>query len=52
MLIEFTLTLQRVDEDIRVRLQNASMSELMATLKDRAETALKTAQGILRNPTY
>jgi hypothetical protein len=36
--------LQRVDEDIRERLQSASVSDLMATLKDGAETALNTAQ--------
>ncbi|MCL7701087.1 phage tail protein, partial [Klebsiella pneumoniae] len=32
--IEFTLSLQRVDEDIREKLQSSSISELMATLKD------------------
>ena len=34
--IEFTLSLQRVDEDIRERLQSVSISNLMATLKDGA----------------
>lgn len=38
--IEFTLSLQRVDEDIRERLQSSSVSELMATIKDGVETAL------------
>ncbi|HGK7537490.1 TPA: phage tail protein [Klebsiella pneumoniae] len=42
--IEFTLSLQRVDEDIRERLQSSSVSELMATLKDGIETTLNTAQ--------
>ncbi|HBZ7931908.1 TPA: phage tail protein [Klebsiella variicola subsp. variicola] len=36
--IEFTLSLQRVGEDIRERLQNSSVSELMATLKDGFDT--------------
>ncbi|EMN4678963.1 phage tail protein [Klebsiella variicola] len=36
--IEFTLSLQRVGEDIRERLQNTSVSELMATLKDGFDT--------------
>ncbi|MFW8079859.1 phage tail protein, partial [Klebsiella pneumoniae] len=30
--IEFTLSLQRVDEDIRERLQNLSVSKMMPTL--------------------
>jgi Phage protein U len=45
--IEFTLSLQRVDEDIREGLQSASVSDLMATLKEGAETALNTAQETL-----
>lgn len=45
--IEFTLTLQRVNEDIRERLQSASVNALMATLKEGTETALNTAQETL-----
>lgn len=45
--IEFTLSLQRVDEDIREGLQSASVSDLMATLKEGVETALNTAQETL-----
>jgi len=40
--IEFTLTLQRVDEDIRERLQSSSVSDLMATLKDDANSGLNS----------
>ncbi|EPB5863483.1 phage tail protein [Klebsiella pneumoniae] len=49
--IEFTLTLRRVDEDIRERLQSFSVSELMATLKDGAETALNTTQEMVSSTT-
>lgn len=49
--IEFTLSLQRVDEDIRERLQSSSVSDLMATLKDSAEIALKNAHEILSSST-
>ena len=45
--IEFTLSLQRVDEDIREGLRSASVSGLMATLKEGAETSLNTAQETL-----
>lgn len=45
--IEFTLTLQRVDEGIRERMQSASVSDLMATLKEGAKTALNVAQETL-----
>ena len=38
--IEFTLSLQRVDEDIRERLQSTSVSNLIVTLKDATETVL------------
>ncbi|PLE68537.1 phage tail protein [Klebsiella pneumoniae] len=47
--IEFTLSLQRVDEDIRERLQSSSANELMATLKNGVETALNTTQKTLNN---
>ena len=47
--IEFTLSLQRVDEDIRGELQNESVSDLMATLKDRAEMALNSTQNTMDN---
>ncbi|MEH2767555.1 phage tail protein, partial [Klebsiella pneumoniae] len=40
--IEFTLSLQRVDEDIREHLQSASISSLIEMLKERADTALST----------
>lgn len=36
--IEFTLSLQRVDEDIRERLHSSSVSDMMAILKDGAKT--------------
>lgn len=49
--IEFTLSLQRVDEDIRERLQSTSASDLLATLKQGAETALNTAQETLGDMT-
>ena len=42
--IEFTLSLQRVDEDIREQLQSVSVSKLMATLKNRTEAALNAVQ--------
>ncbi|HBR1366666.1 TPA: phage tail protein [Klebsiella pneumoniae] len=42
--IEFTITLQRVDADIREQLQSSSMGELMTTLKSGAESALTKAQ--------
>ncbi|EMQ4462204.1 phage tail protein [Klebsiella pneumoniae] len=42
--IEFTLSLQRVDEDIRERLQSTSVSDMLATLKGGADTALSIAQ--------
>ncbi len=47
--IEFTLSLQRVDEDIRERLQSDSVSELGTTLKNVADNALKTAQAAHNN---
>ncbi|HBS7449342.1 TPA: phage tail protein, partial [Klebsiella pneumoniae] len=49
--VEFTLSLQRVDEDIRERLQSASVSNLMATLKDGAETAFNTGLDALSDLT-
>ncbi|SBK74911.1 phage tail protein [Klebsiella quasipneumoniae] len=42
--IEFTLSLQRVDENIRERLQTATDGDLMEKLKESAETALNTTQ--------
>lgn len=45
--IEFTLSLQRVDEDIRERLQSASVNDLMATLNEGVETALNMAKKTL-----
>ncbi|HCI6475704.1 TPA: phage tail protein [Klebsiella quasipneumoniae subsp. quasipneumoniae] len=42
--IEFTLSLQRVDEYIRERLQTATDGDLMEKLKESAETALNTTQ--------
>ena len=42
--IEFTLSLQRVDEDIRERLQSSSVSNLLTTLKEGTDTTLNTAQ--------
>ena len=48
--IEFTLSLQRVDEDIRERLKSSSVSDLIATLKDGAESTLNTAQKMVSYP--
>ena len=42
--IEFTLSLQRVDEDIRERLQTISVNNLMATIADGVEATLIEAQ--------
>ena len=42
--IEFTLSLQRVDEDIREGLQSSSVSNLLTTLKEGTDTTLNTAQ--------
>ncbi|WPU79781.1 phage tail protein [Klebsiella pneumoniae] len=44
--IEFTLTLQRVDEDIRELFQNSSINHLMDTLKKVAETVTNSSQEI------
>ena len=41
---EFTLSLQRVDEDIRERLQTISVNNLMATIADGVEATLIEAQ--------
>ncbi|CEL81901.1 phage tail protein [Klebsiella pneumoniae] len=46
--IEFTLSLQRVDEDIREGLQSASISELMTNLKDGIVRTLSTVQELSR----
>lgn len=45
--IEFTLTLQRVDEDTRERLQSSSVSELMATLREGSDIVINTTQTVL-----
>lgn len=42
--IEFTLSLQRVDEEIREHLQSASARNLMATFRNETERALNTAK--------
>ncbi|WP_334667864.1 phage tail protein [Klebsiella pneumoniae] len=42
--IEFTLSLQRVDEDIRERLQTISVNNLMATIADGVEATLIEVQ--------
>ncbi|HBW0857040.1 phage tail protein [Klebsiella variicola] len=47
--IEFTLSLQRVDEDIRERLQSFSVRELMGTIKEVARTTLDIAQVTLKS---
>ncbi|EPY7212639.1 phage tail protein [Klebsiella pneumoniae] len=47
--IEFTLSLQRVDEDIRERLQNATNSNLLNTIKRDVETALKAVPTVIEN---
>ncbi|MQK22038.1 phage tail protein, partial [Escherichia coli] len=45
-----TLSLQRVDEDIREGLQSVSVSKMMATLKDGTDTMLNTAHEIVSDP--
>ncbi|QII54449.1 phage tail protein [Klebsiella pneumoniae] len=50
--IEFTLTLQRVDEDIRELFQNSSISHLMDTLKKVAETVTNSSQEITGGLTF
>lgn len=47
--IEFTLSLQRVDEDIRERLQNATNSNLLNTINRDVETALKAVPTVIEN---
>ncbi|HDU2685897.1 TPA: phage tail protein [Klebsiella pneumoniae] len=47
--IEFTLSLQRVDEDIRERLQSSSVRDLMGTIKEVAGTTLDIAQVTLES---
>ena len=47
--IEFTLSLQRVDEDIRERLQSSSVRDLMGTIKEVAGTTLDIAQVTLKS---
>ncbi|MEH2749447.1 phage tail protein, partial [Klebsiella pneumoniae] len=50
--IEFTLTLQRVDEDIRELFQNSSINHLMDTLKKVAETVTNSSQEITGGLTF
>ena len=50
--IEFTLSLQRVDEDIRELFQNSSISHLMDTLKKVAETVTNSSQEITGGLTF
>lgn len=47
--LEFTLSLQGVDEDIRERLQSFSVRELMGTIKEVARTTLDIAQVTLKS---
>ncbi|HHT0319766.1 TPA: phage tail protein [Raoultella planticola] len=50
--IEFTLSLQRVDEDIREGIQSASLNELLATLRKSVEEELGNAYEMLGSLTY
>lgn len=47
--IEFTLSLQRVDEDIREPLQSSSVRDLMGTIKEVAGTTLDIAHMTLKS---
>ncbi|MFJ5480886.1 phage tail protein [Pectobacterium carotovorum] len=45
--IEFSLSLQRVDEDYRERLQSSSFGDLVTNIRSGAETALNAASGAI-----
>lgn len=44
--IEFSITLQRVDEDVREKMQSASASDLLDTLKSGATTAFNKVSSV------
>lgn len=50
--IEFTLSLQRVDEDIREGIQSGSLNEVLATLRKSAEEELRNAREMFGSLTY
>ncbi|HBS6108889.1 TPA: phage tail protein [Klebsiella pneumoniae] len=50
--IEFTLSLQRVDEDIRGGIQSGSLNEVLATLRKSAEEELRNAREMFGSLTY
>ncbi|HDT2604242.1 TPA: phage tail protein [Klebsiella quasipneumoniae subsp. similipneumoniae] len=50
--IEFTLSLQRVDEDIREGIQSGSLNEVLATLRKSAEEELRNARKMFGSLTY
>lgn len=43
--IEFSLTLERCDEDLRERLQSSSFSDMLSGFKDKVVSSLNTAGG-------
>ncbi len=45
--IEFSISLQRCDEDLRERLQSASAGEVLASLKDKASSLYTGASDVL-----
>ncbi|WP_332623873.1 phage tail protein [Klebsiella grimontii] len=50
--IEFTLSLQRVDEDIREGIQSGSLNEVLATLRKSTEEELRNAREMFSSLTY
>lgn len=45
--IEFSISFQRCDEDLRERLQSSSVSDLLNGLKDKASTAYDAVNGVI-----
>ncbi|EPO2671087.1 phage tail protein, partial [Escherichia coli] len=41
--IEFSLTLERCDEDLRERLQSSSLSDMLSGFKDKVTSSLNSA---------
>ncbi|MGC9915821.1 hypothetical protein, partial [Escherichia coli] len=41
--IEFSLTLERCDEDLRERLQSSSFSDMLSGFKDKVASSLNSA---------
>ncbi|EBB2208236.1 oxidoreductase, partial [Salmonella enterica] len=45
--IEFSISFQRCDEDMRERLQSSSVSDLLNGLKDKASAAYDSVNGAI-----